>query len=68
MDDTKAWHQSKTIWGALVAILASVLQAAGTPLEPGMQHDLVEALMTLAGAAGGLLAIYGRLSADRRVS
>ncbi|MBB1248271.1 hypothetical protein [Rhizobium sp. G21] len=68
MDDTKAWHQSKTVWGALVAILASVLQAAGSPLAPGMEHDLVEALTTLAGAAGGLLAIYGRLSADRRVS
>lgn len=68
MNDTKAWHQSKTIWGALVAILASVLQAAGAPLEPGMERDLVEALTTLAGAAGGLFAIYGRLSADRRVS
>lgn len=68
MSDMKAWYQSKTIWGALVAILASVLQAAGTPLEAGAERDLVEALTTLAGAAGGLLAIYGRLSADRRVS
>lgn len=68
MDETKAWYQSKTIWGALAAIVASILQAAGAPLEPGMERDLVEALTTFAGAAGGLVAIYGRLSAERRVS
>ena len=29
MTDTKYWYQSKTVWGSLIAIMASVLHAGG---------------------------------------
>jgi CDP-diglyceride synthetase len=64
MDDVKMWYKSKTVWGALIAILASVLQAAGVELGLDDQNQLADAAVTLAGALGGLLALYGRLSAS----
>lgn len=67
MIDTKYWYQSKTVWGALIAILASVLQAGGFELDEGAQGELVEGIVALMGAVGGLLALYGRLSADKRL-
>lgn len=64
MDGMKAWYQSKTIWGALIAVGASLLQVAGIELGADIQADLADIAVTLAGAAGGLLAIYGRISAE----
>ncbi len=32
MDLVKNWYQSKTIWGALIAVAASALQLAGLGL------------------------------------
>lgn len=63
MDDVKMWYRSKTVWGALIAILASVLQATGLQLGLDDQNQLADAAVTLAGTFGGLLALYGRLSA-----
>jgi len=64
MDDVKMWYKSKTVWGSLIAILASVLQAAGVELGLDDQNQLADAAVTLAGTFGGLLALYGRLSAS----
>jgi len=64
MDSMKAWYRSKTIWGALIAVGASLLRVAGIELGTEVQADLADIAVTLAGAAGGLLAIYGRISAE----
>ncbi|MGK6315234.1 hypothetical protein [Neorhizobium sp. DT-125] len=64
MDGTKAWYQSKTVWGALIAVGASLLQMAGIELGQDVQADLADIAVTLAGVAGGLLAIYGRIAAQ----
>ncbi|MCK8781764.1 hypothetical protein M0654_17420 [Rhizobium sp. NTR19] len=64
MGDTKHWYRSKTVWGALIAVAASLLQVAGLQLGPDVQADLVELIVTSAGVVGGLLAIYGRIVAD----
>jgi uncharacterized membrane protein len=63
MDDMKAWYQSKTVWGALIAVGSSLLQIKGIELSADMQADLANIALTLAGVAGGLLAISGRLRA-----
>ena len=65
MDDMKAWYQSKTVWGALVAVMAPLLQVVGLNLPRGFEGELVEGLMTVAGGVGGVIALYGRLSATR---
>ncbi|WP_377295684.1 hypothetical protein [Rhizobium sp. SGZ-381] len=68
MESSKAWYQSKAVWGGLIAIAASVLQATGTEVSPVAQGDLTAAATSLAGAVGGLLAVYGRLSAKTSIT
>jgi hypothetical protein len=67
MNDIKLWYQSKTVWGALVAIAAGLLQMLGVDLDADGQMQLADGLMAFAGAIGGLVALYGRLSADKKV-
>lgn len=67
MDTTKYWYQSKTVWGSLIAIVASILQAGGIELGTDSQAQLADSLVALCGAVGGLIAIYGRMTADRRL-
>ena len=43
------------------------MQAGGLEIDAGMQGDLAEGIVALAGAIGGLLALYGRLNADKRL-
>ena len=33
MDETKQWYLSKTVWGALIAIFASLVPAASATFE-----------------------------------
>ncbi len=67
MDDIKNWYQSKTVWGALIAVAASILHVAGLDLDPEAQLELAEIAVTLTGAAGALLALYGRLVATASI-
>ena len=63
MDASKAWYLSRTVWGALIAVAASLAQAVGIEMQAGDQADLVEVLVALGGAAGAFAAFYGRLRA-----
>ncbi|KJF69499.1 MULTISPECIES: hypothetical protein [Rhizobium] len=67
MDTTKPWYQSRTIWGALIAVFAPLFSIAGLNLPAGLQGELAEGLVTVAGGIGGLIALYGRLSATRAI-
>jgi hypothetical protein len=67
MEEMKHWYLSKTVWGALIAIVASLLPAMGMELAGSIQGELADHLVSLAGAVGGLLAIYGRLTAEKRL-
>lgn len=67
MLDMKPWYQSKTVWGALIAMAAPLLRGAGLDLAGSDQAVLADALVTLAGTFGGLLALYGRLTATKGV-
>lgn len=67
MNDVKNWYQSRTVWGALIAILASLAHAIGVEVTAGDQAELADLLVAAVGAAGGLMALVGRISASRRV-
>ena len=67
MDETKEWYRSRTVWGALIAVLAPLLHAAGLNLPGGYESALVDGVTTVAGAVGGLIALYGRLSATQTI-
>ena len=66
-DTSKSWLQSRTVWGALIAIVASIGGLAGTDIEPGEQADILDAIMAIVAAGGGLLAIFGRIAARKRL-
>lgn len=67
MSDWKTWYMSKTVWGGVVAILASCANFLGLDVTHEEQSGLVDGLTALAAAAGGLLAIWGRISARARL-
>jgi len=68
MEDFKQWYQSRTIWGALIAIAASLAHAGGMTLSAGDQGQMVDSLVSVSGALGGLFAIYGRLRASAKLA
>ncbi|UPA25377.1 hypothetical protein [Shinella oryzae] len=67
MNDVKAWYQSRTVWGALIAILASFAHALGIEVTAGDEGELADLIVAAVGVVGGLVALVGRLSARRRV-
>lgn len=68
MIEEKPWYESKTIWGSLVAVAAALSAALGMSIDQATQNELSSVLVQLTGAAGSLLAIYGRLSATDVIS
>jgi hypothetical protein len=67
MSEVKSLFSSKTFWGAFVAVLAGALSLFGYELAAADQAELVNAISGIAAAAGGLLAIYGRIVASKRI-
>ncbi len=60
--DTKPWFLSKTFWGAMVVVLATVFSMVGVQVDvAGLDQDVV----TLLGAA---VAIWGRFVAKGPLS
>jgi len=66
-DLTKPWWQSKTVIGGLVALGAGIAGIFGVALGPDDQAVTTDALVGIAGAIGGLLAVYGRIKANRAI-
>ncbi len=52
-DDAKAWYLSRTVWGALIAILASLANAAGVEVTAGDAGRARRALRADFGAPAG---------------
>lgn len=63
MTGEKAWYQSKTVWGGLVAVGAAVAGAFGIDLGAEAQGQIVQNVTALAGAVGGIVAVIGRVTA-----
>ena len=66
-DNSKTWLQSKTIWGALIAIAASAASLAGVEIEAGEQAEILDGIISLVAAGGGILAVIGRIAARSRL-
>lgn len=67
MTETKPWYLSRAVWGALIAIFASIAGTFGIMLGEQDQASLTDAILQISGAFGALVALYGRLVADRRL-
>jgi uncharacterized membrane protein YraQ (UPF0718 family) len=68
---TKKWYQSKTIWGGIIAIIAAVLSLFGKQIDAETQDFLtnqaVEIATAVATMIAGVMAIYGRFKADKKI-
>jgi hypothetical protein len=62
MIDTKPWWASKGVIGGVVAMGASIFGMADTDAA-----QIINLLTELIAAAGGLLAVYGRIKATRAI-
>lgn len=65
--ETKKWWESKTVWGGIVAVLAGGAGLFGVSLAAEDKVYVIDALTAIASAVGGLLAVYGRVKADKKV-
>ncbi|PZM17077.1 hypothetical protein [Rhizobium tubonense] len=67
MNDVKHWYLSKTVWGGLLAVAAFALQLKGFQLDPTDQSAIADSIVSITGAVGGILAIYGRVIATAAI-
>ena len=67
MNNIKPWYASKTIWGALVAMIAGIGSSVGFELDNQMQTELTDTALKVVSAAGSMLAIYGRFMAFKTI-
>ncbi len=69
--ETKPWYLSKGIIGGLVSVVVGVLAFLGHALPDGSVPFLTDQLTKVAEGAlaviGGITAIYGRLTAQKRI-
>lgn len=72
--ETKPWWQSAGIWGSLIAVAAGGAGMLGYTISPDDQAQLVTAatkgveLGTAAvGLLGGLVSLWGRIRATKRI-
>ena len=63
----KQWWQSKTIIGALVSMMSTLLASFGVAIAPDMQGEIVTALIAFGGVVGTGLSIYGRVKASHAI-
>ena len=67
MDDFKELWKSKTFWGGLIALLAGILGIFGYTLLPEDQAALVDGGTAIAASIGGVIAIWGRVKASKKI-
>jgi len=65
--DTKGIFASKTVWGGIVALLAGGAAIFGYSVSEIDQASLTEAIAGIASAVGGIIAIYGRVTATKAI-
>ncbi|WP_223477099.1 hypothetical protein [Oricola indica] len=68
MNEAKPWYLSKTIWGALVSVAATLGAMFGLPVDAAGQTALTEAILQTVSALAGIVAILGRVAASSRIA
>ena len=67
MDETKSIFASKTFWGAIVAALSGMAGIFGVDVSGPEQEAIVSGIAAVGVAVGTVIAIVGRMKADKRV-
>lgn len=67
MEDTKKWWQSKGVIGSAVALVALAARFFGYEIDPQAETQLTSSVLDGIAAAGALIALIGRIVADKRI-
>ncbi len=67
MHETKNPLASAGIWGGLVSAGSGIAGLWGYSVTPEMQGDIVMLLNSLAAVIGGVIAVWGRYKATRKI-
>lgn len=67
MDDYKSLFTSKTVWGGIIAVAAGLAGVFGYSVSPADQVQAIDALSGVAAAVGGIVAIFGRVKATKKI-
>lgn len=67
MGDTKIWYQSRTVWGAALALAGALAGLFGVEVVGLESDEAVTALTAAASAIGAAVAIFGRFDARTRI-
>lgn len=67
MFEQKSIFRSKTFWGGITAILAPLLGMVGYSVTPADMAEIVTLVTAILSAGGGILAIFGRIKATKRI-
>ena len=67
MEENKAWYMSKTVWGGLIAVGAAVAGSFGVDVDAATQGEIADYIVVGVGAIGGLVAIWGRVKAEKKI-
>lgn len=67
MDGVKSIFESKTFWGAVLAVAGSIAGMLGYTFGAAEQQAVVEIVSTMVSTIGSGLAIYGRVVATKAI-
>lgn len=67
MDGIKKWFLSKGVIGSLVVLAMAALKLNGYDIPEGFKNDLLGNTEAVLLGAGGLLALWGRVSATKKI-
>jgi hypothetical protein len=65
--DQKTWLKSRAVWGGIVAAVAGAAGLFGVTVTSEDQVTIVEAAVTISSLVGGLISIYGRIKASKKI-
>lgn len=67
MTGIKGMLSSKGVWGGLIVVLSALLGMFGYTIGLEDQQALTDVVSQIGAMVGGLLAIYGRITASKRI-
>jgi len=67
MDGVKGFFSSKGVWGGIIAVVAAGAGLIGYVVTPDDTLALKDHVTEIAAAVGGIIAIYGRVTATKRI-
>ena len=67
MEGTKSIFASKTFWGGILAVASGVLGFFGYTLSPDDQQAIISMVTAVSGGIAGLICIWGRVTAKKKI-